>query len=161
MNIKGTKGAFWGGLFRNKKTFIVTLLTASDMSVINYSDYPSYSYSGIGPKEHTLNINHASLYSYLDLLCFFCFPVGAWSSYVGGGCYTVRVWRNNTRRLAGETWTCYKRKAGQVSDVEEALSLRTRVSIYIWHLSSFRTPTLWFIDLTVATCHIQYTFPSL
>ena len=25
----------------------------------------------------------------------------------------------------------------------------------------FRVPTLWFMDLTVATCHIQYTFLSL
>ena len=40
------------------KTFTVTLLTGSDMSVINsgpkrknYSDHSSYSYSGIGPKE--------------------------------------------------------------------------------------------------------------
>ena len=31
--------------------------------------------------------------------------------------------------------------------------------IYIRQLSS--APTLWFIDLTVATCHIQYTFLSL
>ena len=27
-------------------------------------------------------------------------------------------------------------------------------------ISSFRVPTLWFIDLPVATCHIQYTFLS-
>ena len=39
--------------------------------------------------------------------------------------------------------------------------LCTYVYIYIWQLSSFRAPTLWFIDLTVATCHIQYTFLSL
>ena len=25
-------------------------------------------------------------------------------------------------------------------------------------LSSFMVPTLWFIDLTVSTCHIEYTF---
>ena len=30
-----------------------------------------------------------------------------------------------------------------------------------WHLNSFRAPTLWFTDLTVATCLIQYTFLSL
>ena len=35
------------------------------------------------------------------------------------------------------------------------------VYIYIQQLSSFRPPTLWFIDLTVAACHIQYTFRSL
>ena len=35
------------------------------------------------------------------------------------------------------------------------------VYIYICQLSSFRAPTLWLIDLTVATCHIQYTFLSL
>ena len=45
------------------KTFIVTLLTGSDMSVINsgpkrkdYSDHSSYSYSRIGPKERALNM---------------------------------------------------------------------------------------------------------
>ena len=27
--------------------------------------------------------------------------------------------------------------------------------------NSFTSPTLWFIDLTVATCHIQYTLLSL
>ena len=31
------------------------------------------------------------------------------------------------------------------------------VYIYIWQLSSFRAPTLWFIDLTVATCHNTLT----
>ena len=35
------------------------------------------------------------------------------------------------------------------------------VYIDIQQVSSFRAPTLWFIDLTVATCHIQYTFLSL
>ena len=44
------------------KTFIVTLLTGFDMSVINsdpkrknYSDHSSYSYSGLSPKERSLN----------------------------------------------------------------------------------------------------------
>ena len=32
------------------------------------------------------------------------------------------------------------------------------VYIYSQQLSSFRVSTLYFIDLTVATCHIQYTF---
>ena len=35
------------------------------------------------------------------------------------------------------------------------------VYIYIRQLSSFMAPTLWFIDLTAATCHIQYTSLSL
>ena len=35
------------------------------------------------------------------------------------------------------------------------------VYIYIWHLSSIRVPMLWFINVTVAACHIQYTFQSL
>ena len=39
-------------------------------------------------------------------------------------------------------------------------ALRACVYIYIRQLISFRAPTLWFIDLTVATCHIQYTFLS-
>ena len=40
-------------------------------------------------------------------------------------------------------------------------ALRACVYIYIRQLSSFRAPTLWFIDPTVTTCHIQYTFLSL
>ena len=40
-------------------------------------------------------------------------------------------------------------------------ALHTCVYIYIRRLSSFRAPMLWFIDLTVASCHIQYTFLSL
>ena len=40
-------------------------------------------------------------------------------------------------------------------------ALCARVYIHIQQLSSFRAPTLRFIDLTVATCHIQYTFLSL
>ena len=47
--------------------------------------------------------------------------------------------------------------------LKEALSinaLHSCVYIYDWQLSSLRVPTLWFIDLTVATCHIQYTFLS-
>ena len=35
------------------------------------------------------------------------------------------------------------------------------VVVYIRQLSFFRAPMLWFIDLTVATYHIQYTFLSL
>ena len=37
-------------------------------------------------------------------------------------------------------------------------ALRAWIYIHIWQLSSFRATTLWFIDLTVATCHIQYAF---
>ena len=51
------------------KPFIVTLLTGSDMSVINsgpkrknYSDHSSYSYSGIGPKERALNLTLLTLF---------------------------------------------------------------------------------------------------
>ena len=41
------------------------------------------------------------------------------------------------------------------------LKLRPCVYIHIRQLSSFRAPTWWFIDPTVATCHIQYNFLSL
>ena len=40
-------------------------------------------------------------------------------------------------------------------------ALRACVYICIRQLSSFRAPMLWFIHLTVAICHIQYTFQSL
>ena len=41
-------------------------------------------------------------------------------------------------------------------------ALHACVDIYTRQLSSFRAPcTLWFIDLTIATCHTQYTFLSL
>ena len=42
-----------------------------------------------------------------------------------------------------------------------SLLTQTKMFVYIRQLSSFRAPTLWFINLTVATCHIQYTFLSL
>ena len=49
--------------------------------------------------------------------------------------------------------------------VKEALSVLMLCApvfiFYIRQLSSFRMPTLWFADLTVTTCHIQYTFLSL
>ena len=44
---------------------------------------------------------------------------------------------------------------------KEAVSinaLRACVYTYIRQRSSFRVPMLWFIDLALATCHIQYTF---
>ena len=37
-------------------------------------------------------------------------------------------------------------------------ALRACIYIYIRQLSSYRSPTLWFIDLAVATCPIQYIF---
>ena len=40
-------------------------------------------------------------------------------------------------------------------------ALRACVYTYILQLGSFRVPMLWFIDLAVVTCHIQYTFLSL
>ena len=40
-------------------------------------------------------------------------------------------------------------------------ALRACVDIYIRQLGPFSTSTLWFIDLTVATCYIQYVFLSL
>ena len=39
-------------------------------------------------------------------------------------------------------------------------ALCTCLYIHIQQLSFFRAPTLWFIDLTVPTCHIRYTFLS-
>ena len=40
--------------------------------------------------------------------------------------------------------------------VEVVNALRACVYIYIRQLSSFRAPTLWFIDLTVTPCHIHF-----
>ena len=44
-------------------------------------------------------------------------------------------------------------------DTKEAPSVINALHdcVYIFY-SSFRASMLWFIDLTVATCHIQYTF---
>ena len=54
----------------------------------------------------------------------------------------------------------WKAKAFNSKHGESATALRACVYIYIQQLSSFRVPMEWFIDLTVATCHIQYTFLS-
>ena len=52
--------------------------------------------------------------------------------------------------------------AGYLNEALSVLMLCVPVFyIYIQQLSSFRAPTLWFIHLTVTTCHIQYTFLSL
>ena len=52
----------------------------------------------------------------------------------------------------------------QAFNIKEALTvynvLHACVYIYIQQLSSFRALTLWFIYLTVATCHIQYILLS-
>ena len=50
-----------------------------------------------------------------------------------------------------------------VKEVLSVLMLCTLISIFTSGSSALllRAPTLWFIDLTVATCHIQYTFLSL
>ena len=53
---------------------------------------------------------------------------------------------------------------GQILLVDKALSsnaLRACVYIYIQQLRSFRAPMLWFINLTVPTCLVQYIFLSL
>ena len=48
-----------------------------------------------------------------------------------------------------------------ISALSELMICAPVFIFYIQQLSSFRAPTLWFIDLTVATCHIQYAFLSL
>ena len=40
-------------------------------------------------------------------------------------------------------------------------SLRARYYTFMWKLSSFTAHTFWFIDLSAATCHIQYIFQIL
>ena len=42
-----------------------------------------------------------------------------------------------------------------------SISIYNALRAFIRQLSSFTAPTLWFIDLTVATCHIQYNFLTL
>ena len=65
---------------------------------------------------------------------------------------------NNKRTYCIQT--AYRRCL--LKDALSVLMLCTKcVYICIRQLSSFRAPTLWFIDLTIATCHIQYTFLTL
>ena len=52
-------------------------------------------------------------------------------------------------------------RAGSNEFKRSSLSINAlRACVYIRQLSSFRAPTLWFIDLNVTTCHVQYTFLS-
>ena len=73
--------------------------------------------------------------------------------------YTRREHGKQTNRIAlakhHVSFCCYWESSLSIN------ALHACVYIYIWQLSSFRVPTLWFIDLTVITCHIQYTFLSL
>ena len=51
---------------------------------------------------------------------------------------------------------------GKFKHLKRLNVLHACVYIYMQHLlSSFRAPTLWFINLTVTTCFIQYAFWSL
>ena len=45
--------------------------------------------------------------------------------------------------------------------LSHSYALHAHVCIYVEQLSYFRAPALWFINLTVITCHIQYAFLSL
>ena len=78
-------------------------------------------------------------------------PMSQWQS-------RVSLTQLNMEYLIKDDKLDFKIKSG----VKEALAVSLRVCVYIHirQLSSFRAPTLWFIDLTVATCHIQYTLLS-
>ena len=74
-----------------------------------------------------------------------------------GGCGTLLwlcVWQDGSKM----------ENMGQILLVDEALSsnaFHACVYIYIQQLRSFRAPMLWFINLTVPTCLVQYIFLSL
>ena len=61
--------------------------------------------------------------------------------------YTPRYKRNHVLNKEG-----YQRSSFSIN------ALRACVYVYTRQLSSFRAPTLWFVDLTVATWHIPNTF---
>ena len=72
----------------------------------------------------------------------------------------MRKWKNADYYTLYSAPVCL-RVADVLAFFKEVLSvlmLCASVYIYIRHLSSFRAPTWWFIDLTVATFHIQYIF---
>ena len=60
-------------------------------------------------------------------------------------------------------WNATHNSSAQVHVALSINALRACVDIYIWQFSPapFSTSTLWFIDLTVSTCYIQYVFLSL
>ena len=53
-------------------------------------------------------------------------------------------------------WFCLH--LGTITEALSINALHACVFIYIRQLSTFRAPKLWFINLTVTTCHIQYPF---
>ena len=69
-------------------------------------------------------------------------------------CVCSAVWSN------GRAISCWDQSLLSCQ-FSEYNSHPVRVYIHIRQLSSFRAPTLLFVDLTVATCHIHYSFLSL
>ena len=83
----------------------------------------------------------------------------------GGKIFCVNLFYDRNKVFLATAYKNIKLKKNRLryrepSDRRSSLSinaLHACVYIYIRKLSSFRAPTLWFIDLTVASCHIQYT----
>ena len=67
---------------------------------------------------------------------------------------------NKTTHLHNNRLICIHSHGTKINN-DQNNALHACVYIYTRLLSSFRAPTLWFVNLTVATCHIQYTFLSL
>ena len=63
------------------------------------------------------------------------------------------------KRIIDDSEVCFCLFVCLFKEDFSVLMLCVCVYIYIQQLNSFRAlPTLWCINLTVATCHIQYTF---
>ena len=75
--------------------------------------------------------------------------------------YTFMVSRHQGTVFHFGVYTIWKDLKQSLRGSLSINALHAYAYIYIRQLSSFRAPTLWFIDLAVATCHIQYSFLSL
>ena len=89
-------------------------------------------------------------------LCLWLKPVAHWLGWPAVFLSLEVTWLNCEYITFLNQWPIVVlKKLSHCSD------LRACVYIYIRQLSSFRAPTMWFIDLTFATCHIEYTLLSL
>ena len=118
---------------------------------------------------------HAVLFSFLFFLLFFCVQNYVWFQITCPNCATLSYFFLDVlyafavcgSEFSLGDWNATHNSSAQVLHViYVALSinaLRACVDIYIRQFSPapFSTSTLWFIDLTVATCYIQYVFLSL
>ena len=90
----------------------------------------------------------------------FCFCV--WPSFMGAVLSVIKVYKEYKTNKQTNKKTQQHNITSAFPPKEASPVCFAHLCLYLHPAAQlFRAPTLWFIELTVATCHIQYTFLSL